>query len=210
MLCELHRPWHTVTPFLPLSGPIYDTSIVLIRLHRASTATIVRIPYLNTLQDKADFLYATTNVGILSTCEVGIGIAASAAATLRPLFVRFLGRSEVGSDTYELSRSRRWPKSRSPSGDMREYDYSPILTNANSIGVTPVRTVESHPKAVFRRTLSSIAIKPTANLQKKAAQRNWDTNVPDDASSHESILPSSEHLESGHIGILFMGNVNAF
>ncbi|RQM06232.1 hypothetical protein DH86_00004007, partial [Scytalidium sp. 3C] len=26
----------------------------------ASTATIVRIPYLNTLQDKADFLYATT------------------------------------------------------------------------------------------------------------------------------------------------------
>lgn len=58
--------------------------------YSASTATIVRIPYVHDLANKADFLYATTDVAIWSTSETGIGIVASSLATLRPLFRTFL------------------------------------------------------------------------------------------------------------------------
>ncbi|PMD30640.1 hypothetical protein L207DRAFT_391412, partial [Hyaloscypha variabilis F] len=59
----------------------------------ASTITIVRFPYLSALNNKANFLYATTNVGVLSTIEIGIGITTVAAVTIRPLFRHFLGPS---------------------------------------------------------------------------------------------------------------------
>lgn len=51
----------------------------------ASTATIIRIPYLHTLSNKQDFLYATTDVAIWSGVETGLGITAACLATLRPL-----------------------------------------------------------------------------------------------------------------------------
>lgn len=44
-----------------------------------------------------DFLWATTDVAIWSTVEIGIGISASAAATLRPLFRIILGNSTNAS-----------------------------------------------------------------------------------------------------------------
>ncbi|KAF2226016.1 hypothetical protein BDZ85DRAFT_192603 [Elsinoe ampelina] len=53
----------------------------------ACVATIVRIPYLHTMNHyKGNFLYDTTEVAILSSLEVGLGITAACAATLRPLF----------------------------------------------------------------------------------------------------------------------------
>ncbi|KAF4551085.1 Hypothetical protein D9617_14g075410 [Elsinoe fawcettii] len=53
----------------------------------ACVATIVRIPYLHTMNHyKGDFLYNTTEVAILSALEIGLGITAACAATLRPLF----------------------------------------------------------------------------------------------------------------------------
>jgi hypothetical protein len=61
--------------------------------YRASTATIIRIPYVHTLSDQADFLYATTDVAIWSCVETGVGIAAACCATLRPLFRTFLGHT---------------------------------------------------------------------------------------------------------------------
>jgi hypothetical protein len=77
----------------------------------ASSATIVRFPYLHTLGDIDDFLYSTSDVAIWSTVETGIGITASALATLRPLLRVFLGAgsSAPGHGT----SARQWPKSAS-------------------------------------------------------------------------------------------------
>ncbi|KAA8909684.1 hypothetical protein FN846DRAFT_941841 [Sphaerosporella brunnea] len=70
----------------------------------ASTATIVRFPYINGLTDKADFLYATTDVAIWSLSETGLGITAACAATLRPLFRNCLARTHFfGKTTDEVA-----------------------------------------------------------------------------------------------------------
>ncbi|KIM95532.1 hypothetical protein OIDMADRAFT_133757 [Oidiodendron maius Zn] len=81
----------------------------------ASTATIVRIPYVKDLANQADFLYATTDVALWSTCETGIGITASACATLRPLFRTFFSRSLTGGSTSQSNHTNPWPKPRDPS-----------------------------------------------------------------------------------------------
>ncbi|KAI6789848.1 hypothetical protein KC361_g8292 [Hortaea werneckii] len=52
----------------------------------ASIATVARIPYVHTLRNSADFLYATTEVALWSCVETALGITAACAATLRPLF----------------------------------------------------------------------------------------------------------------------------
>ncbi|KAJ4264395.1 hypothetical protein NW762_005593 [Fusarium torreyae] len=57
----------------------------------ASSATIVRFPYLYSLTDIDDFLYSTSDVAIWSTVETGLGITASGVATLRPLLRSFFG-----------------------------------------------------------------------------------------------------------------------
>ncbi|PNS21980.1 hypothetical protein CAC42_578 [Sphaceloma murrayae] len=60
----------------------------------AGVATVVRIPYLSTLNHyKGDFLWNTTEVAMLTTVEVGLGITAACAATFRPLVQRWLGSS---------------------------------------------------------------------------------------------------------------------
>ncbi|KAK8111646.1 uncharacterized protein PG998_008103 [Apiospora kogelbergensis] len=51
----------------------------------ASSATIVRFPYLYSLTDVDDFLYSTSDVAIWSTVETGIAITTAGFATLRPL-----------------------------------------------------------------------------------------------------------------------------
>jgi hypothetical protein len=63
---------------------------VLTTLHRASTATIARIPYVKGLNDTADFLYATIEVAIWSSTELGLGMTAANCAVLRPLFRKLL------------------------------------------------------------------------------------------------------------------------
>jgi hypothetical protein len=68
----------------------------ILTIQSASSATIVRLPYLHTLNDVDDFLYSTTGVAIWSTLETGIGITASSLATLRPLFQNFFGVSTTG------------------------------------------------------------------------------------------------------------------
>ena len=74
----------------------------------ASSATIVRFPYLHTLTDIDDFLYSTSDVAIWSTVETGIGITASAFATLRPLLrAIFQGSSAPGHGT---SANAQWGK----------------------------------------------------------------------------------------------------
>jgi hypothetical protein len=69
------------------------------------------LPYVPGLKDVADFLYATTDVAIWSISETGLGITASAAATLRPLFRTFLSRSRLFGGTTK-SDTLPWPASR--------------------------------------------------------------------------------------------------
>jgi hypothetical protein len=58
---------------------------VLTHDYRASIATIARFPYIHGFNDRADFLFTTTGVAILSCCEIGLSIIAASCATLRPL-----------------------------------------------------------------------------------------------------------------------------
>ncbi|KAK2606287.1 hypothetical protein QQS21_003335 [Conoideocrella luteorostrata] len=51
----------------------------------ASAAVVVRFAYLPNLKDP-DFLWATIDVAIWSTVEMGLAVAAASLATLRPLF----------------------------------------------------------------------------------------------------------------------------
>ena len=66
-------------------------------MHRASIATIIRIPYVHTLGNESDFLYATTDVAIWSCSETGLAITAACGAVLRPLFREILASSRNAS-----------------------------------------------------------------------------------------------------------------
>lgn len=63
------------------------------------------------MADVNDFLYSTMDVAIWSTVEVGIGIVASAAATLRPLFRVFFAGSKATNGGSSAPASSHWPKS---------------------------------------------------------------------------------------------------
>jgi len=62
-------------------------------------ATIVRFPYVHTLSNTGDFLYATADIAIWSTVETGLGITACCVATLRPLFRKLLDRTAYAVGT---------------------------------------------------------------------------------------------------------------
>ncbi|CAJ2509889.1 Uu.00g057890.m01.CDS01 [Anthostomella pinea] len=57
----------------------------------ASSATIVRIPYVWQLTHDTDILYEFTDLALWSTVENGLGLTASSIATLKPLFRTFFG-----------------------------------------------------------------------------------------------------------------------
>ncbi|RAL12917.1 putative integral membrane protein [Aspergillus homomorphus CBS 101889] len=56
----------------------------------ASSATIIRIPWVHTFYDP-DFLYSTVEIALWSNIETGLGITAGSLATLRPLIRHWLG-----------------------------------------------------------------------------------------------------------------------
>lgn len=94
------------------------------------------------MADIGDFLYSTMDVAIWSTVEVGIGITASAAATLRPLFrAYFSGTLGTGSGT-NPSASNRQPKfNRRASRYIRSKDTETFVLRSDigkSGGVTTV------------------------------------------------------------------------
>ncbi|KAF2097386.1 hypothetical protein NA57DRAFT_77643 [Rhizodiscina lignyota] len=83
----------------------FGVAIVLGLGALASTATIVRVPYLVSLTQTEDFLFATVDVAIWSGVEPGIGITAVSLATLRPLFRSCLSRVGFNSRDYHQSNS---------------------------------------------------------------------------------------------------------
>ncbi|KAH6647117.1 hypothetical protein BKA67DRAFT_639150 [Truncatella angustata] len=102
----------------------------------ASSATIVRFPYLYSLTDINDFLYSTSDVAIWSTVETGLGITAAGVATLRPLLKSWFGggSSARGNGT----SARQWHRtgSRNPTGE-DAFDLHDV-TAKQRFGVTTV------------------------------------------------------------------------
>lgn len=100
----------------------------------SSTATIIRIPYLHTLGNQADFLYATTDVAIWSGVETGLGITAACMATLRPLFRGWLAKTHFTSSgtrrQAHISQPMPWT-----GGGSQSHGY--IRSNSNSHGGRP-------------------------------------------------------------------------
>jgi hypothetical protein len=84
-------------------------SVSSININSASTATIIRLPYLYELSEVNDFLYATVDVAIWSTCETGIGITVCSLATLRPLFKSFFNRSKLFGSSSRKNTSAGFP-----------------------------------------------------------------------------------------------------
>ncbi|KAH8651412.1 hypothetical protein BX600DRAFT_102377 [Xylariales sp. PMI_506] len=102
----------------------------------ASSATIVRFPYLYSLTDITDFLYSTSDVAIWSTVETGLGITAAGVATLRPLLRAVFGGSSAPG--YGASTSRRqWHRTGSNHPeDENAFDLHD--TTGKRLGVTTV------------------------------------------------------------------------
>ncbi|UKZ82889.1 hypothetical protein TrVFT333_010689 [Trichoderma virens FT-333] len=84
----------------------------------ASAAVVVRLAYTHTFTNP-DFLYATTDIAIWSTVEMGLAISAASIATLRPL-VKELGWKLGLASSQPLSRSRGPYGNKIPSSDMHK------------------------------------------------------------------------------------------
>ncbi|KAK3680211.1 hypothetical protein LTR78_000589 [Recurvomyces mirabilis] len=74
---------------MPLRRKI-SVAVIMALAAVASTATIVRLPYISSLKESSlgwngDFLYDTVGVAIWTTVEVGLGVTAGNIATLWPL-----------------------------------------------------------------------------------------------------------------------------
>ncbi|EHK21657.1 uncharacterized protein TRIVIDRAFT_53006 [Trichoderma virens Gv29-8] len=72
--------------------------IVLLALGSiASIATIVRIPFARGYLDNPDYLYTTVDLGIWGTVEIGVALATSSFATLKPLLKKMRLFSNLSS-----------------------------------------------------------------------------------------------------------------
>ncbi|BCR90151.1 putative integral membrane protein [Aspergillus chevalieri] len=103
----------------------------------ASSAVIIRIPWVHTFEEINDFLYATVEIAIWSNIETGLGISAGSLATLRPLLRRFFPRSSRDGGSYTPAPgSRRLPLGSLDSGAQHRF-------RPDKLAVT-VTTVQSH------------------------------------------------------------------
>ncbi|PYI05520.1 putative integral membrane protein [Aspergillus sclerotiicarbonarius CBS 121057] len=103
----------------------------------ASSATIIRIPWVHTFADW-DFLYATVEIALWSNIEIGLGITAGSLATLRPLLRKWLGSS--ADHNYDASPfpgpSGSRPLGNNKSGGMgRSHDRPYPLGSLDDTGV---------------------------------------------------------------------------
>ncbi|OGE55324.1 hypothetical protein PENARI_c004G06645 [Penicillium arizonense] len=97
----------------------------------ASSAVIVRIPFVQTFADD-DFLYATFEIAVWSNIEAGLGITAGSLATLRPLLRMWTGsRSDPDySSGFPGARSRS--ASRQLGGNDRPFPLGSLDDSAQS------------------------------------------------------------------------------
>lgn len=181
-----------------MSTPFQKDLPILIDVS-GSTATIVRIPYIKGLKDTADFLWATTDVAIWSTSETGIGIMASAIATLRPLFRHVLGRNNfLGAAS--SGGTKKWGSKTDPSAqgyfkstsqsDNVELGLRSDVGNGRS-GITT--TIQGNP---FDEAEIDRAGRPRKNSQGQLRPaKGWgapETKIADDSSEEFEPQTQSE------------------
>jgi len=102
------------------------------------------MPYISTFNNQADFLYATVDVAIWSTVELGIGIVAGCVATLRPLLQLILHkagmRSTAGANnatsSLQLSTHISRKNGTTTSMDSDTDNFLPIQANTTVTTVT--------------------------------------------------------------------------
>lgn len=141
---------------------------------------MVRIPYIEGLRDIPNFLYSTTDVAIWSISEVGIGLGASAAATLRPLLRKVFGDTSISGGSASRKMSYNWGGNNpSRSGYLEQasgHDLDPERGMGNAIPLEPGKNV------AHVRTLS--------RSQSTRGLRDWDSTKEKDSQSDEEF-PSS-------------------
>jgi len=99
----------------------------------ASTAPIVRLPYLAGLLNNADFLWATTDVAIWSVVELGIGLIVISLPACRALLrsYRFFAPTIVTSSDAQYSGSKSSANNRSAHGDT--FQQESLSSDSNNV-----------------------------------------------------------------------------
>ncbi|RDW69763.1 hypothetical protein BP6252_08783 [Coleophoma cylindrospora] len=163
----------------------------------ASTATIIRFPELHHLNDIGDFLYTTSGVAIWSTVEMGIGITAAAAATLRPLLRKFFGiGTAAGLGSAQSGSAPQWPKPASASyvrnrgsDNLDEFDLdAPTKKTGEATVVDYGDGRRDLERALYRqdnRSGTTVSIRTSLGSQAEFAKRpakqsggaSWDVTV---------------------------------
>ena len=77
--------------------------LVLALANVGSIATLIRIRAIHQISTSQDFLFATVDLAIWSTVEVGIAIMAASIATYRPLFRSFFSSGNTGNRSYVIT-----------------------------------------------------------------------------------------------------------
>ncbi|KAF2130375.1 hypothetical protein P153DRAFT_314200 [Dothidotthia symphoricarpi CBS 119687] len=146
-----------------------------------STATVIRMAYIDSLMDSEDFLYSTTDIAIWSTVEPGIGITAGNIATLRPLVRKFL--SGMGSNDSSDRAGRAPHRASGPPNRQDRRGYRRSLSPSDLIPTEHTGTTTT---------------KIYAQQDKHDAMPDADATVFDDMSSMKnSVAKSSEaHLSN--------------
>ncbi|KAL6158773.1 hypothetical protein ACJBU6_02873 [Exserohilum turcicum] len=105
-------------------------------------STIMRMCYMHTIVNGNDFLYATTDIGIWSTVEPGIGIIAGSIATSQPLIRRLICCREsvqaLRQDSlpqYHLTKATHSPSN--------SHSYQPSLA-LSDLGPMELNFITSH------------------------------------------------------------------
>lgn len=132
----------------------------------ASITTVIRIPYLKGFRDTADFLYATTDVAIWTTAELGIGISAASLATLRPLLRQVMGESPLAFS--ERITTGSWRGKSGPIG--QGYIRSASRTGPEAYGLTHHASIHAEGVASTETFVDSergrdMSIQPIASIQ---------------------------------------------
>lgn len=136
--------------------------------HRASVATIVRLPYASQLLQNDEYLYNFTDFAIWSTVEIGLALSASSLATLRPLFRKL----KILSSTQGHGISHQ-------NGDDKPHSYGRL--GRQSAQPAPHADLES-PQAIHDATPHAIY----GHRIQGSGRRKWDD--PESASESEICM----------------------
>lgn len=130
------------------------------------------------MNDIPEFLYSTTDVAIWSTCETGIALAASAAATLRPLLRKVFGELSISGGSSSRKLSQNWAKKPSRSG----YLPHPSHQDDNEI---PLREhISTLGRSESAKQVNVVVEKDLSRSTSRNGSRDWDK---DDNHSADSL-----------------------